>query len=63
MELDNPERGSDSRTLKNIIKTPGGQVKKIEGKVKYNRLPKRKKRNSILHVRINIYFRTQDIKK
>lgn len=47
MELDNPERGSDSRTLKNIIKTPGrgaGRAKKIEGKVKYNRLPTKKEK-------------------
>lgn len=46
MELDNPERGSDSRTLKNIIKTPGrgGRQKKIEGKVKYNRLPTKKEK-------------------
>lgn len=51
MELDNPERGSGSRTLKNIITTPGvggeggGQKKKNnKGKVKYNRLPTKKEK-------------------
>ena len=45
MELDNPQRGSGSRTLKNIITTRGGGgQKKIEGKVKYNRLPTKKEK-------------------
>lgn len=46
-ELDNPERGSDSRTLKNIIKTPGGggRQKKLKERNIID-LQQRKKRNS-----------------